>query len=67
MRFKIEYLRDWQDARSVCFSDFCPSDELGAAVDRARNGLENARRNYGAEGFQILDGSEGARVVHLEK
>jgi hypothetical protein len=66
-RYRIEYLTETTEEESVCHVLAIKPASLRAAGDAAFAGFAEARRAFGAGGFQIRDmNTENARIVALE-
>ncbi|GAM99264.1 hypothetical protein U91I_02910 [alpha proteobacterium U9-1i] len=65
MRYRIEYLFESTDERSVCHSAVTEGN-LNDAEEAARRGRVLAQLSFGADGFQIRDLRDKGRIVSLE-
>jgi|CXWL01.1.fsa_nt_gi hypothetical protein len=65
MRYRIEYLLESTDERSVCHSAVTDGD-LDVVEGEARRGRVLAQLTFGADGFQIRDLGDSGRIVALE-
>jgi hypothetical protein len=67
VRFKIEYLTESTDEKTVCYARFVRVETLDEGGHDAWEGSFIARRMFGARGFQIRDLMRNGDIVALEK
>ncbi len=66
MRFKIEFLRETTEAHSVCHARSVRARELEVAQFQAQAWAQDAKRKFGADGFQIRWMEDSGRIVFVE-
>ena len=66
MRYRIEYLLEPTDEKSVCHTKGAVSDDLEQATREALGSASMARKVFGATGFQIRELTTRGKIVALE-